>query len=411
MTTIATVSAALAKNLSLLEEDLTQMATDVEAAKLQYKLLNESKQEASIGTNVGGLDVIGSAGKRFNEDGTVSTTGIATFSDKLDTFGSLTSQTGGALLTKTVTGATAQSASAAFENTFQSALTKRKLFEASLVASEALADESILPTGASTASLLTDAADTLIERSNNMLDKANFKSSILEDIVDIANLSDNITVSELLTENVGSPSIPVIDFKSVPQRTILQTYEEMEAYIRSCAREITEVVVHATDTTRDMNVDYDVLFQWDVFKRGFTDVGYHFIIKRDGALQVCRPISRKGAHTFNNHNQYSIGIAFAGGKLGNRKQKSSKRSDRSFTDEQFNTFDAFMQAFYTVIPGGQAWGHNDIDVTRRSDPHFNVPEYVRKKFNKINVQTAQETRQTGAIPIDELIRIQYARVS
>ena len=74
--------------------------------------------------------------------------------------------------------------------------------------------------------------------------------------------------------------------------------------------------------------------------------------------------------------------------------------------EQFNTFDTFMRAFYTVVPGGQAWGHNDIDHTRRSDPHFNVPQYIKNKFNKINVQTVEETRENGSLTIDQLIEAQ-----
>ena len=194
------------------------------------------------------------------------------------------------------------------------------------------------------------------------------------------------------------------DFEDdVKPRTLLKTFEEMEAYIRTCSRDITEVVVHATDTTRDMYVDYDVLYQWDV-PRGFSDVGYHFIILRNGCLQVCRPISITGAHTLKGHNPHSIGIAFVGGLMGNRKQRSVKRSSKSYTMEQWNTFDTFMKAFYTVIPGGQAWGHNSIDNTRRSDPHFDVPKYVEKQFNKVNIQTLEQTRIKGSLSLENLLR-------
>jgi N-acetyl-anhydromuramyl-L-alanine amidase AmpD len=180
----------------------------------------------------------------------------------------------------------------------------------------------------------------------------------------------------------------------------------MEAYLRSSLRDFTEVVVHATDTTKDMEVNYDVLKVWDVTERGLSEVGYHFIILRDGSLQVCRPISVDGVHSLKDHNENSIGIAFVGGLLGNRSNREAKRSSRSFSMEQFNTFDTFMRVFYTVVPGGQAWGHNDIDHTRRSDPHFNVPRYIKSKFNKINVQTVEETRENGSLTIDQLIEAQ-----
>ena len=62
-----------------------------------------------------------------------------------------------------------------------------------------------------------------------------------------------------------------------------------------------------------------------------------------------------------------------------------------------------MKAFYTVHPGGQAWGHNDIEPDRRSDPNFDVPEYVKKRFSKENVQTSKEAALTGSLSTDEII--------
>lgn len=407
MTTIGDISAKLANNLGKLVEDLTDVGTAAGAASLQYDLLTASNQNATVGSNINGIEVVSSAGKRYREDGTVKNTAIGVFTDKLDTFGSLTSTTGGALLIKTVTGVTADAADAAFRNSFSAALSKRQMFEASLVASEGLADSSVLPLGSSTATLINDAGSTLIKRSNVMLANAKFKSSILEDITDNLDLANNITFPEILTDNVGKPSIPTISFEdTVNPRTLLQTFEEMEAYLRSSLRDFTEVVVHATDTTKDMEVNYDVLKAWDVTERGLSEVGYHFIILRDGSLQVCRPISVDGVHSLKGHNENSIGIAFVGGLLGNRSNREAKRSSRSFSMEQFNTFDTFMKAFYTVVPGGQVWGHNDIDHTRRSDPHFNVPRYLRNKFNKINVQTVKQTRENGSLTIDQLIEAQ-----
>ena len=407
MTTIGDISAKLANNLGKLVEDLTDIGTAAGAASLQYDLLTASNQNATVGSNINGIEVVSSAGKRYREDGTVKNTAIGVFTDKLDTFGSLTSTTGGALLIKTVTGVTADAADAAFRNSFSAALSKRQMFEASLVASEGLADSSVLPLGSSTATLINDAGSTLIKRSNVMLANVKFKSSILEDITDNLDLANNITFPEILTDNVGKPSIPAISFEdTVNPRTLLQTFEEMEAYLRSSIRDFTEVVVHATDTTKDMEVNYDVLKAWDVTERGLSEVGYHFIILRDGSLQVCRPISVDGVHSLKGHNENSIGIAFVGGLLGNRSNREAKRSSRSFSMEQFNTFDTFMRAFYTVVPGGQAWGHNDIDHTRRSDPHFNVQLYIKSKFNKINVQTVEETRGNGSLTIDQLIEAQ-----
>lgn len=197
----------------------------------------------------------------------------------------------------------------------------------------------------------------------------------------------------------------LIDFKNVKQGTILRTYEEMEAYFRSSTRQITEVIIHDTDTTKEQGVEYSDMYYLDT-DRGLSDVCYHFMILRNGQLQVCRPISKDGEHCVN-HNRYSIGIALVGGKLGT-VAKPGLRSERSFTRGQMATLDAFMKAFYNVIPGGQAWGHKDIEPQKRSDPLFDVPGYVSKRFNKYNTQTVEEARSEGSLSVEELIAKMYA---
>lgn len=406
MTTIADINGRLVGNLNLLTEELTEVATAAGAAALQYQQLTASSVNAETNSSINGLNVVGSSGRRVNADGTSKNTSIAVFSDKLSTFGSLTTATGGALLVKTVTAATVDASGAAFKQGFASALDTKTLFQASLVASEALADSSGLPLGSSSVDLVTAAGKTLVEKSNRMLRKIGSTVSLLEDISKDDNIENNIQLTQELADLAGNPSIPVTKMDKVPSRTFLQTYEEMESYLRSSFREITEVIVSDTDTTRDIEVNYDTLRLNDVGVRKFTDVANHFLIMQDGTLQVCRPISEAGQHSLPIHNPNSIGLLFAGGLLGNKKTTSVTRSSKSYTMQQLNTFDAFMKAFYTVVPGGQAWGHNDIDPDRRADPHFNVPRYVQKKFNKFNTQTIEEKRENGSLTIDQLIEAQ-----
>ena len=59
-------------------------------------------------------------------------------------------------------------------------------------------------------------------------------------------------------------------------------------------------------------------------------------------------------------------------------------SSDSFTSEQWNTYSMFVESFYSVWPGGQAWGHNDTSDTK-IDPGFDVQQYVYNKFNKENI--------------------------
>ena len=45
-----------------------------------------------------------------------------------------------------------------------------------------------------------------------------------------------------------------------------------------------------------------------------------------------------------------------------------------------------LRTFYKVFPGGQVFGHNDIE-TNQPDPGFSVPDYAFKKFKKQNIGT------------------------
>jgi N-acetylmuramoyl-L-alanine amidase len=230
-------------------------------------------------------------------------------------------------------------------------------------------------------------------------------SSILENITDTTDIASNVGI-DAKSDVFGLSSVEVVEMKNIKPRTILKTYEEMESVIRSCNREVTEVVVHHTDTYEDQIIDYDNVYDWHVTDRGFKDVGYHFLILHNGDLQVARPISQTGAHCLKGHNRYSIAIAFVGGIVGSGSKRGSKRSSTTFRPEQWETFKAFMRAFYSVHPGGQAWGHNDIDPERRSDPNFEVGRYVKKSFGKENIQTKEETQGTGALSIDKMIGLQ-----
>ena len=63
-------------------------------------------------------------------------------------------------------------------------------------------------------------------------------------------------------------------------------------------------------------------------------------------------------------------------------------SGASINADQIESFDEFMDAFYTAFPGGQAWGHVDVDNKGKVDPGFDVQEYVVNWFGKTNLSTS-----------------------
>ena len=84
-------------------------------------------------------------------------------------------------------------------------------------------------------------------------------------------------------------------------------------------RPLNRVILHSTATPEGRNVTVDEIRQWHL-DRGWADIGYHFVIYRNGTIKLGRPITEQGAHTLG-HNEDSIGVVYVGGtdQSGNAK--------------------------------------------------------------------------------------------
>lgn len=83
-------------------------------------------------------------------------------------------------------------------------------------------------------------------------------------------------------------------------------------------REITRVILHcsATQDYPEDNPAFDLIGaadirEWHIRERGWSDIGYHVIIRRTGEIETGRKLSVPGAHT-RGHNHDSIGICYVG---------------------------------------------------------------------------------------------------
>lgn len=90
-------------------------------------------------------------------------------------------------------------------------------------------------------------------------------------------------------------------------------------------RKITEIIIHCTGTLP--NVSPRSIKNYHVNSLKYKDVGYNFIISKDGMIWRGRPISEIGAHCIG-HNTNSIGIAYIGGL------KSDGTTANTITKEQ-----------------------------------------------------------------------------
>lgn len=99
--------------------------------------------------------------------------------------------------------------------------------------------------------------------------------------------------------------------------------------------------------------------------RGFKDIGYHWLIDRDGKVGKGRDMTVQGAHT-KGHNRGSIGICLIGGK----GSKSRDPFLKNFTEQQELSLYLVMRAIHLRTKIVALRGHNE--VAAKACPGFNV---------------------------------------
>ena len=77
-------------------------------------------------------------------------------------------------------------------------------------------------------------------------------------------------------------------------------------------RTITLLIIHCSATPQGVCLSLEDCRREHIRHRGFSDIGYHFYITRNGEIHRGRPLEKIGAHC-QNHNRHSIGICYEGG--------------------------------------------------------------------------------------------------
>ena len=139
-------------------------------------------------------------------------------------------------------------------------------------------------------------------------------------------------------------------------------------------RKITGIIIHCSATPPKMDVGAKEIRRWHVNERNWSDIGYHFVIRRNGTTELGRPIERAGAHA-RSHNLNTIGVCWVGGV-----------SD-SFDPENNMTVEQEQELWCTVknlmltygIKKENVLGHRDLPNVKKACPSFNVKEWINGK--------------------------------
>jgi N-acetylmuramoyl-L-alanine amidase len=76
-------------------------------------------------------------------------------------------------------------------------------------------------------------------------------------------------------------------------------------------RKINEIVVHCTATPEGRMVSVATIRGWHK-ARGWSDIGYHYVVHLDGRVEAGRPVAQPGSHVAG-RNAATIGVCYVGG--------------------------------------------------------------------------------------------------
>jgi len=126
------------------------------------------------------------------------------------------------------------------------------------------------------------------------------------------------------------------------------------------------LVVHCSATRPALDVGAKEIRQWHK-NQGWEDIGYHYVIRRNGKIEVGRDERMIGAHVAR-YNATSIGICMVGGV----KQDNYTIAENNFTKEQFASLRALLAGLVEKYPGAKVLGHRDFPGVAKACPSFDA---------------------------------------
>ena len=130
-------------------------------------------------------------------------------------------------------------------------------------------------------------------------------------------------------------------------------------------RDLNRIILHCAATREGKDFSVDTIREWHVNGRGWSDIGYHWVIRLDGSIEVGRPLEKSGAHT-KGHNKDSVGVCYIGGCDADGKPKDT------MNPEQEKAWRMIVLSLRTLYGDLTIHGHNEF--ANKACPSFIVKE-------------------------------------
>lgn len=133
-------------------------------------------------------------------------------------------------------------------------------------------------------------------------------------------------------------------------------------------RKIDSIILHCSATPEGRDDSAADIDRWHR-QRGFSGIGYHYVIRLDGTIEHGRPVEQIGAHC-KGHNATTIGVCYIGGL---RKKKSADTRTEAQKAAMLTLVRSLQSAYH--IPSSAIYGHREF--ANKACPCFDVQKEFR----------------------------------
>jgi len=130
------------------------------------------------------------------------------------------------------------------------------------------------------------------------------------------------------------------------------------------------IVIHCSATRAGSDIGADEIRDWHVNDNGWSDIGYHAVIRRDGEIEFGRPFDAVGSHV-KGHNYQSVGVCMVGGLDDDGKPEDN------FTPAQLKSLVAIVATLEFAYPGAEVLGHRDLSPDIDGDGLVEKEEWLK----------------------------------
>lgn len=146
--------------------------------------------------------------------------------------------------------------------------------------------------------------------------------------------------------------------------------------LKKSKRRIDYIVVHCTATPEGVDKTVEQIRR-EHKAQGWSDIGYHYVVTRDGRVHLGRDVDIIGSHV-RGYNTYSIGVAYVGGLENKPIAYDKLKAKDTRTNEQKAALLALLMELRRLYPKARILGHRDLSPDKNGDGVISPCEWVKE---------------------------------